>query len=222
MTCMLVDDQILQNGKIGALIDAAGPEAVSLWLGVGTACSGSNNGGVITPSLVSLVARTWAIKSTDRIVAALVDTRLWHDRRTARRCESCAAHLDEEKLTLPADGFLFHDWGQQQFNAAVAKDPIARRNHNRGKELSRMPELVRAIRDRDGDWCRYCGTVVDFNARRGPNSGTYDHVDPRGANELENVVVACRRCNGEKKDRTPQEAGIELRPAPDRHTGELP
>lgn len=50
--------------------------------------------------------------------------------------------------------------------------------------------------DRDGYCCTYCGTTdAPFEI---------DHIKPRckgGENILENVVVACRRCNRSKKDR---------------------
>jgi 5-methylcytosine-specific restriction endonuclease McrA len=46
---------------------------------------------------------------------------------------------------------------------------------------------------------------------------TIDHVVPRsrgGPTTWENVVTACGRCNREKGDRTPEEAGMGLRIAP--------
>src|SRR3712207_7803873 len=52
-----------------------------------------------------------------------------------------------------------------------------------------------AVFRRDGYACQYCG------AR--PRDLTLDHVQPRhrgGPDTWENVVAACRRCNG-KKDR---------------------
>lgn len=57
-----------------------------------------------------------------------------------------------------------------------------------------------ALRDmafeRDGYRCTYCGDEA------GPFE--IDHITPRirgGENTLENVTVACRRCNRSKKDR---------------------
>lgn len=49
---------------------------------------------------------------------------------------------------------------------------------------------------RDGENCGYCGTT------EGPFE--VDHITPRirgGENTLDNVIVACRRCNRSKKDR---------------------
>lgn len=56
---------------------------------------------------------------------------------------------------------------------------------------------------RDGWSCRYCRSFAD----------TVDHVIPRakGSGHHDgNLVAACRRCNGIKQDRTPEEAGLVL------------
>ena len=69
------------------------------------------------------------------------------------------------------------------------------------------------ILTRDCYRCMYCGqkgTGADLEL---------EHVFPRsrgGKNTWENLVAACRRCNGRKGDRTPEEAGMALihRPLP--------
>ncbi len=71
----------------------------------------------------------------------------------------------------------------------------------------RMPcSLVNVLR-RDGHACAYCG---------GPAS-TRDHVVPRsrgGPTSWLNLVAACADCNGFKRDRTPEQAGMRLRVQP--------
>lgn len=65
----------------------------------------------------------------------------------------------------------------------------------------------RAVFMRDGNECQYCGTRAE----------NIDHVLPRsrgGLHTWENVVACCRRCNGDKENRTPQEAGMRLRSRP--------
>lgn len=62
----------------------------------------------------------------------------------------------------------------------------------------------RAVLARDRYRCAYCEK----------RATTVDHVIPRsrgGGNVWENVVAACRTCNGRKDDRTPEEAGMKLR-----------
>ena len=60
---------------------------------------------------------------------------------------------------------------------------------------------------RDGHLCMYCAR--EFNSLQ----LTRDHIQPvsrGGANRWENVVAACRRCNQQKADRTPEEANMQL------------
>ncbi len=61
----------------------------------------------------------------------------------------------------------------------------------------------RAIFARDDHRCQYCGERAD----------SIDHVMPRsrgGPHTWENVAAACRPCNLDKRDRTPEEAGMLL------------
>jgi len=56
---------------------------------------------------------------------------------------------------------------------------------------------------RDHYTCGYCGE----------KGNTVDHIFPRsrgGKFTWENTITACRKCNGEKADRTPEEAGMKL------------
>jgi hypothetical protein len=61
---------------------------------------------------------------------------------------------------------------------------------------------------RDGFSCVYCGS---------DNNLTLDHVIPKsrgGKNSWENLVTCCSKCNGKKDDRTPKEAGMNMRVKP--------
>ena len=61
---------------------------------------------------------------------------------------------------------------------------------------------------RDYYTCRYCGKQLSTEEL------SVDHVLPksRGGKETwENLVTSCKPCNSRKGDRTPEEAGIELR-----------
>lgn len=72
-------------------------------------------------------------------------------------------------------------------------------------------QIVATVKRRDGDYCRYCWSPVVWADRRSAKRGTLDHVDPEGPNSVENLVVACGSCNRRKSDRTPAEAGMELK-----------
>lgn len=80
------------------------------------------------------------------------------------------------------------------------------------KVPKRRPKFsARAIRQRDGHRCQYTGRLL------APGESSLDHVLPRsrgGANTFENVVLACRKVNGRKADRTPEEAGLRLLATP--------
>jgi hypothetical protein len=65
------------------------------------------------------------------------------------------------------------------------------------------------VYERDDYACRYCGSVDD--------SLSVDHVVPRcqgGGDGADNLVLACKPCNSRKGGRTPEQAGMVLRPAP--------
>ncbi len=62
---------------------------------------------------------------------------------------------------------------------------------------------------RDDHTCQYCGVKG--------NDLTLDHVIPRsrgGGTSWKNVVACCRMCNAKKRDRTPNEANMNLRRKP--------
>jgi 5-methylcytosine-specific restriction endonuclease McrA len=66
-----------------------------------------------------------------------------------------------------------------------------------------VPLTRRAVLDRDGHACAYCGGKAD----------TIDHVRPRsrgGTHSWTNVVAACARCNHRKGDRLLSEIGWHL------------
>lgn len=60
----------------------------------------------------------------------------------------------------------------------------------------------KALRERDGDQCCYCGIVMDFDRipglRYNPKRASIEHLTPvsaGGAHDWDNVVLACHRCN---------------------------
>lgn len=60
-----------------------------------------------------------------------------------------------------------------------------------------------AALERDGMICRYCARKV-HRRKNGPGKLHFDHVIPcalGGRSTLENIVVSCRTCNLDKKDR---------------------
>jgi hypothetical protein len=80
------------------------------------------------------------------------------------------------------------------------------------KGFNQIPPLSnRELFRRDRQICAYCGGEFSYFRL------TRDHILPlsRGGRDTwMNVVTACRHCNGMKRNRTPDEAGIELIYAP--------
>ena len=73
-------------------------------------------------------------------------------------------------------------------------------------------ELRQKILERDGDYCRYCGTHVSGSKLH------IDHITPwsrGGATVEENLVVCCDNCNSKKNILKPEEAGMVLLPIPE-------
>ena len=78
-----------------------------------------------------------------------------------------------------------------------------REHHHHGPPWPRTRSGItdavrRVVYTRDGWTCRYCGRTCDRSTR------TLDHVIPRsrrGPSTPDNLVVACRKCNGDKGDR---------------------
>ena len=109
------------------------------------------------------------------------------------------------------DNMKLHDW-YEYAGKLIEQQEEKKSYKNRRYALYNDMRLIKAVRARDGDICRYCGKKVNWSDKRGPDGGTYDHVDPNGDNSIENIVVACRSCNSKKKDRTPKEAKMPLIP----------
>lgn len=184
-----VDDGLHDHRKVRRCDDLA---AMGLWVLAGSWAGANNETEGFVP--VSVAVR-W--KGYKRLAGKLVDAGLWE-----------VAELDGEQ------GWRFHDWHDLQPTLDQSKLPTERLRWRRGKALLRDRDLCERVVTRDRGMCRYCGVVVNWKDRKGATGGTYDHVDPHGWNEFDNVVVACRRCNGVKRDRTPLEADMVLLVAP--------
>jgi 5-methylcytosine-specific restriction endonuclease McrA len=100
-----------------------------------------------------------------------------------------------------------HDW--QEYIGRLLEH---RESSKRRKAFYADARLCKSVRGRDGNRCRYCGKEVNWADKKGVNGGTYDHVDPNGENNIENVVVACRACSSQKGDRTLADANMNLLP----------
>lgn len=117
-----------------------------------------------------------------------------------------AGYLDQTE-----DGYSIHDWYDYAGKLNERRED-EKAYKSRRYALYNDMRLIKAVRSRDGDFCRYCGKKVNWNDKRGVDGGTYDRVDPDGDNSPENIVVACRSCSSKKQDRTLEEARMFLLP----------
>ncbi len=75
---------------------------------------------------------------------------------------------------------------------------------------SRMKFSRRNLMIRDQHLCQYCGTKLG-------KSATIDHVVPKsrgGITSYLNCVASCKPCNSNKRDLTPEQAGMTLKYKP--------
>lgn len=120
----------------------------------------------------------------------------------------------EQPLWHGVEGFGIRVHDYLEWNLSKEEEEQQREESKRRMALGRDPDLRRRLHERDGNLCRYCARTVNWTDRRGPSGATYDHVDPRGSDTFDNLVIACRGCNSSKGSRTPAEAGMVLRPPP--------
>ncbi|MDO4820891.1 MAG: hypothetical protein Q4A03_02425 [Rothia sp. (in: high G+C Gram-positive bacteria)] len=64
---------------------------------------------------------------------------------------------------------------------------------------TRNRQLTQAVRERDGETCRYCGDTVTWTDRKSSAAATYSHVNVgQGAKTPEDMVVSCKSCNKQR------------------------
>jgi hypothetical protein len=187
-----VDDKLHDHPKVQQLLEGYEDDALAafgLWVLAGSWCGDQMSDGLIS----GFVMRRWH-PDWKRLAALLVEVGLWDP--------------------VEVDGrhhHRFHDWlDYNDSRESIESDRLAKAMR---VALQRDVALVTAIKRRDKDRCRYCGTQVDWRARRGDAAATYDHVKPiidGGKNTLNNVVVCCKRCNDRKGRRSLREAGMNL------------
>ena len=117
-------------------------------------------------------------------------------------------HLSECGFLDNGSGLHVHDW--EEYGGKWLDQQGKHATRNRDMREAYADGTVDAVRDRDGNRCRYCSKTVDWMDRRGPDGATYDHVDPSGPTTVDNLVVCCRSCNAKKGDKTLGKSGFRL------------
>lgn len=189
------DAKVLTLGRTKAEQNETLGMAVRLWAW----CAQQRTDGFLPAGIVDMVGTPACLKRL--LTASFGRKALLH-----KRGEQCEC-LRERRWPDGAD-YLVHDFLDR--NPSRAENDVARAQ----KRELRDRELRAAVRARDGDRCRYCGTQVNWSDRRSGRGGVLDHVVPDVAAGADNLVVACRACNTRKGHRTPEAAGMRLLPLP--------
>lgn len=206
-----VDDQFQVNPKAVAMARAAmtdditGLAALGVWTLMGSHCQAALTDGVV--AFVEIVAKTLNPTISQQLADRLVAAGLWH--APGHACERCPA--------VAADTFRFHDW----FALNYDRGDDVKVKRDKAKELKSRP-LINAVWARDCldpanpniGACRYCAKELHKKDTRSADGPEMDHVDPTKAAGVRNVVLACGSCNRKKAGKTPEAAGMALRPAP--------
>ena len=200
-------DEMPDNPKVQELArramsgDVWGLAALGVWTLAGAKCQEALSDGVV--SLETLVALTLNAEVALHAAGLLVEAGLWHS--SGHACDRCKQP--------PRGSWVFHDWFQMRYSKGLDV------RIDRGKRAELKDRKVTDavwLRDRlaaprlGGEVqasCRYCGKTVTRQVRA---DWQYDHVDPLRFIGAENIVIACKACNKQKMQRTPQEAGMVL------------
>lgn len=180
----------------------AGKDAALLYAVALHECASVDGDGVLTPLMVKDAAGLYDLRPK-ALVPRLVEHGIWHDVGTLADCYEC---VDQSKPLAPGE-YLIHRWWEPLLHGEGKNNAVKREREKRRKALNRDKVLVTKVRTRDRDLCRYCGVpCIDSSGpdRKSARVLTLDHIDPWAGNVFANLVVACRRCNGWKKDRTPE------------------
>jgi 5-methylcytosine-specific restriction endonuclease McrA len=155
----------------------------------------------------------------------LVLNRNWQPVNVATVGRALIMLWNESARVVDPHDYRTYDWSDWSRQTPTADEPFIQAIRARVRvpevvtltEYDRLPAAAvsfsrRNIFKRDHQTCQYCGV------QPGSAELTIDHVVPRaqgGVSSWTNCVLACVECNKRKADRTPKQAGMNLRKAPE-------
>lgn len=195
----------------GETLRSAGKDAALLWFVAMRECARMDGDGLMSPLMVEDAAHLFRLKPGPT-TARLVELGLWHNSDTARRCGPCR---DQPSKPVPEGYVLIHEWWEHLVDAKGKDDKVHRLLDQARRALRKTTvgqKVAAWVRQRDEQECQYCAIVTRWDDvgqdRRSKDLGELDHVNPflttiEALNDPGNLVVACKGCNSDKKQRTP-------------------
>lgn len=162
----------------------------------------------------------WADKHTTDGFAPAIGEK-WVDRYVSKP-GFASAMVEAGWLSFNDSGIVFPNFDRHNGQSAktrveaTLRQRLSRKNRddgNKGNQRSSIPKpFVRFVLNRDKYKCVYCGTQSNEEREQSSKSIlSIDHLIPEsrgGDASISNLVCACKKCNNEKNDRTPEEWGL--------------
>lgn len=115
----------------------------------------------------------------------------------------------------------WEDWSKKPLSNEIIHSPNESFSAPKVIILSRYNKLpihpvcfnIKSLIKRDENTCQYCDKELKSGER------SVDHVIPKsqgGSTSWDNCVISCKKCNGFKANRTPEQAGLKLKKKPER------
>ena len=124
--------------------------------------------------------------------------------------------LERGDLLVQGRSIYVDGWDEWQEGDWTVADRMGRVRSKRGEAITpKSPgaqrtanwRIRKAVFERDEFTCRYCG-IADYEREW----LVLDHIEPKGPTTPENLATCCRPCNKKKGNKTPDAAGMPLRP----------
>lgn len=140
---------------------------------------------------------------------------LWTDLLTPfpggnRRAALIGFRASLKKLDSLAEAAINNEEALEHYWADIVEEThglkrqlITREEEQYDQSLSRIHynrELIKAVRERDGDTCRFCGETVNWKARHSALAGTYIPLQmDKPIQDPNETFVGCRPCAAHRK-----------------------
>ena len=156
------------------------------------------------PDLRSALLTVWCIASVnDGCISSLEDTAIKF-RINEQRTKKLLDELERSGfIDRDSEGTLRpHNWDGRQFKSDTSNERVKKYREKRSAaglpQMGDYSAFRASLIERDGERCVYCSATSRL---------VVDHMEPialGGADDIDNLALACRECNSGKAGRTPE------------------